>query len=153
VRTTTSNFIFQLNTCGYIPFVTSSLTRGWVCLLLLLLILSSAAILRFVSCGTYDHILLSQIGDSPNLESQVPVFVSPRKRVARLYPQALDSLSLPPTTRRATMDVFEPAPTRDAQDRTQLKSKSKLLYDWRFTANQFVLASSPLRPTIRHFFN
>jgi hypothetical protein len=26
-------------------------------------------------------------------------------------------------------------------------SESKLLYDWRFTANQFVWASSPLRPT------
>jgi hypothetical protein len=33
------------------------------------------------------------------------------------------------------------------------KSKSKLLYDWRFTANQFVLASSPLRPTTRFFFS
>jgi hypothetical protein len=31
------------------------------------------------------------------------------------------------------------------------KSKSKLLYDWRFTANQFVLASNPLRPTTRIF--
>jgi hypothetical protein len=35
--------------------------------------------------------------------------------------------------------------------RTQLKSKSKLLYDLRFTANQFVLASSPLRPTTSDF--
>jgi hypothetical protein len=36
-----------------------------------------------------------------------------------------------------------------------LKSKSKLLYDLRFTANQFVFASSPLRPTTRIiiFFN
>jgi hypothetical protein len=33
------------------------------------------------------------------------------------------------------------------------KSKSKLLYDWRFTANQFVLASNPLRPTTRLFFS
>jgi hypothetical protein len=32
------------------------------------------------------------------------------------------------------------------------KSKSELLYDCRFTANQFVLASSPLRPTARNFF-
>jgi hypothetical protein len=32
------------------------------------------------------------------------------------------------------------------------KSKSKSLYDWRFTANQFVLASSPLRLTTRDFF-
>jgi hypothetical protein len=31
LRLTTSNFIFQLNTCGYCPHVTSSPTRGWVC--------------------------------------------------------------------------------------------------------------------------
>jgi uncharacterized CHY-type Zn-finger protein len=30
LRLATSNFIFQLNTCGYCPYVTSSLTRGWV---------------------------------------------------------------------------------------------------------------------------
>jgi hypothetical protein len=33
------------------------------------------------------------------------------------------------------------------------KSKSELLYDWRFTTNQFVLALSPLRPTTKFFFN
>jgi hypothetical protein len=38
------------------------------------------------------HILLSQILDSPNLEGHIPVFISPRNRVAQLYPQALDSL-------------------------------------------------------------
>jgi hypothetical protein len=32
------------------------------------------------------------------------------------------------------------------------KSKSKLIYDWRFTANQFVLASIPLRLTTREYF-
>jgi hypothetical protein len=34
-----------------------------------------------------------------------------------------------------------------------LKSKSKLFYDGRFAANQFVLASSPLRITVRIFFS
>jgi hypothetical protein len=34
---------------------------------------------------------------------------------------------------------------------SSVKSKSKLLYDWRFTANQFVLASSLLRLTTRFF--
>jgi hypothetical protein len=29
LRLTTSNFIFQLNTCFHSPYVTSSLTRGW----------------------------------------------------------------------------------------------------------------------------
>jgi hypothetical protein len=32
--------------------------------------------------------------DSPNLEGQVPLFISPRNRVAQLYPRALGSLSV-----------------------------------------------------------
>jgi hypothetical protein len=46
LRLTTSNFIIQLNTCGYSPYVTSFVTRGWVCRLQLLLALVSAVILR-----------------------------------------------------------------------------------------------------------
>jgi hypothetical protein len=88
----TSNFILQLNTCGYSPYVKSSVTRGWVCCLQLVLVLASAVILRSESHGTHDHIWLSEIRDSPNLEGQGLVFISPRNRVARLYPQALGSL-------------------------------------------------------------
>jgi hypothetical protein len=69
-----------------------SLTRGRVCRLQLLLVLASAVILGSESRGTRDHILLSLIWDSPNLEGQVPVFISPRRRVAQLYSQALGSL-------------------------------------------------------------
>jgi hypothetical protein len=87
LRLTASNSIFQLNTCGYSHYVTSSLTRGCVCRLQLLPVLASAVILRSES-----HILLSQIRDSPNLEGHVPVFISPRNRVARLHPRALCSL-------------------------------------------------------------
>jgi hypothetical protein len=94
LRLTTSNCFFQLNTCDYSPYVTSSLTRGWVCRLQLLLGHASAVILRFEPRGTHDHILLSQIRDCPNLEGQVPVFISLRNRVARLHPQALGSLSV-----------------------------------------------------------
>jgi hypothetical protein len=63
-----------------------------VCRLQLLLALASAVILRSESRGTHDHILLSQIRDSANLEGQVPVFIPPRNRLAQLYPQALGSL-------------------------------------------------------------
>jgi hypothetical protein len=93
LRLTTGNFIFQLNNCGDSPYVISSLTRGWICLLQMLLVLASAIILKSESHGTHDHILLSQIRDSLNLEDQVPAFISPRKRLVRLYPQALGSLS------------------------------------------------------------
>jgi hypothetical protein len=72
-------------------------------LLQLLLVLASAVILGSDPRETRDHILLSQFRDSPNLEGQVPVFISPRNRVP---------FSSPPTTRRATLEVFEPASTR-----------------------------------------
>jgi hypothetical protein len=69
-----------------------SLTRERVCRLQLLLGLASVVILGSESHGTRDHILLSQIRDFPNLEGQILVFISPRNRVAQLYPQALSSL-------------------------------------------------------------
>jgi hypothetical protein len=81
-----------MNTSVYNPYLTSSLTRRYVCRLQLLLVLASAVILWSESRLTRDHILLSQIRDSPNLEGQVPVFISPRNRVAQLYPQTLGSL-------------------------------------------------------------
>jgi hypothetical protein len=69
-----------------------SLTIRRVYRLQLLLALASPVILGSESRGTRDHISLSQIRDSPNLEGQVPVFISARSRVAQLYPQALGSL-------------------------------------------------------------
>jgi hypothetical protein len=112
LRPATSIF-FQLNTCGYSLYITSSLTRGWVCRLQLLLVFAKAVIVESESCGTHDHILLSHFRDCPNLDGQVPVFISPRYRVAQLYPQGLGSISSPPTTRRATVEVFEPASTQE----------------------------------------
>jgi hypothetical protein len=65
LRLKISNFIFQLNTYRYSPYVTSSLRRWWVCRLQLLLALASSVILRSESCGTHDHSFLPQIRDSP----------------------------------------------------------------------------------------
>jgi hypothetical protein len=60
-----------------------SLTRERVCRLQSLLVLASAVILWSKSRGTRDHILLSQIRDSPNMDGQVAVFISPRNSVAQ----------------------------------------------------------------------
>jgi hypothetical protein len=79
----------QMRVCWYRA---PTLTRGRVCRLQLLLALASTVILRSESRGTHDHILLSQIRVSTNLEVQVPVFIFPRNRVAQLYPQTLSSL-------------------------------------------------------------
>jgi hypothetical protein len=101
LRLTTSNFIFQVNIFRYSPLVTFSLTRERVCSLQLLLVLASAVILRPESRGTHDHILLSQIRASLNLEVQVTVFIiSPRHWV---------SFSSPPATLRAMVESFDPA--------------------------------------------
>jgi hypothetical protein len=52
LRLTTSNFIFQMNICEYNPYVTSTLTKGWVCRLQLLLGLASEVVLLSESRGT-----------------------------------------------------------------------------------------------------
>jgi hypothetical protein len=78
----------RLSWCG-----TPSLTRGWVCNLLiqLFLCLARAVTLGSKSRRTHDH-FYCLILDSPNMEGQVPVFIYPRNRVAQLYPRALGSL-------------------------------------------------------------
>jgi hypothetical protein len=101
-----------LNTCGYSPYVTSSLTGESVCYLQLLLVLASAVILGSESLGNHDHILLSHIRDFPTLDDEALVFLSPRNRVTQLHPQRLGSISSPPMTLRATVVIFETASTR-----------------------------------------
>jgi hypothetical protein len=56
---------FQLNTCSFIPYVTSSLMRAWFCRLQLLLDFASGVILWSENCGTHDHIKMAQTWVSP----------------------------------------------------------------------------------------
>jgi hypothetical protein len=77
-------FFRQLRVCY---FIAPSLTRGWVCNLLLLLVLASAVLLKTI-------FYCPNSWNSPNLEGQVPVFISPRNKVAQIYPRALGSLSV-----------------------------------------------------------
>jgi hypothetical protein len=87
LRLAANNFIFQLNTCSHSPHVISSLTRGWVYRLLMLLDFASAVILRSEP-RTLSDSRPPQPGE-PGLLIYTP---PPRNRVARLYPQALGSL-------------------------------------------------------------
>jgi hypothetical protein len=86
LRLMTSNFIFQQNTCRYSPYVTTCLTRGWVCRLQLLLVLASTVILRSESRGTHDHILLSQIQTPPTWRPGPRIYI----------PQEQDGPIVPP---------------------------------------------------------
>jgi hypothetical protein len=111
LRPTTSILIFPPNTWGHNPCVISSLTREWISRLQLLLALASTVILGSESRGTDEHILLSQIRDSPNLEVHVPYLYSPRIGWPSYTPRHWVPFSSPPTTRRATVEVFVPAST------------------------------------------
>jgi hypothetical protein len=84
-----TNLSFSLK---FLYFAAPSLTWGRVCNILLLLGLARTVPLGSKSRGTQYHIFLSKFLDSPNLEGQALLFVSPRNRVAQLYPRALGSL-------------------------------------------------------------
>jgi hypothetical protein len=104
LRPTTRIFILQLNPCGYSPYVTSCLTRGWVCRLQLLLVLASAVRVP----RTHDT-LLSQIRDPP------PQSGGPRPPGIgwpTYSPRHWGPFSSSATPRRATVEVFDPASTR-----------------------------------------
>jgi hypothetical protein len=88
--------------------------------------LASAVIIGSESHRTHDNILLFQIQDSTNLEGQVPIFISPRKKVAQLHPHALGSLFVT---------------SYDFQGYGGYIQKSKLCYNQR-SVSQSVLVSS-----------
>jgi hypothetical protein len=92
--------------------ITSSLTRGWVCRLQFLLVLARTVILGSEFRGTHGHILLSQIRDSPTWGATFPYVYSPGRWWPSYTPDHCFLFSSPPTTRRATVEVFEPASTR-----------------------------------------
>jgi hypothetical protein len=78
------NTVVSSQSQSYVTTGGQSASLSWVCHLQLLLVLASAVIFGSESRGTRDHILLFQIRDLPNLEGEVPVFISPRNRVAQL---------------------------------------------------------------------
>jgi hypothetical protein len=52
------------------------------------------------------------VSDSRLLEVQVPIFISPRKRVPSYAPKHWVPFSSPPTTHKTTVEVLDPAYTR-----------------------------------------
>jgi hypothetical protein len=83
-------FCRQLRLCC---FVAPSLTRGRVCNLLYNCFWALPDQRLLGRCSAeLTAICYCLIWDSPNLEGQVHVFISPRDRVAKLYPWALGSL-------------------------------------------------------------
>jgi hypothetical protein len=118
-----TTFLLLLDSCGFCWRGAPSVTRGWVCILQLLLVLASADPRIFVS--------QEQEQCSPVVP---PGIRFPFGRLLQLVWLQWKYSNTPP------------------REETQPKTKSKLLYDWRFTANQFILAPSPLRLAAIYFF-
>jgi hypothetical protein len=85
---------FSLDSCRCY-FVAPSLRRGRVCNLLYncFWALPEQSLLGR-SPAELTAIFYCLIWNSPNLVSQVPIFISPRNKVAQIYPRALGSLSV-----------------------------------------------------------
>jgi hypothetical protein len=137
LRLTTSNFIFQLNTCDYSPYVTFSLTRVWVgynsCWSSPAQSFSHPSPAGFMTTFYYLRF------ETPlDLEGQVPVFITPRKGWPGCTPRHWVPFSSSPTTRRATMEVFDPASTRDEYLKTNAGSCLHIGYD-PFLPNPYIL--------------
>jgi hypothetical protein len=91
--------------------------------------------------ATNDHILLSQVSDSPTSRARFPYsYTFPRKRVAELYPHALRSLFV---VSYGSQSYGGGNRTAYTWGWTVIKSKSKSCYDWR-SVSQYVLVSSSL---------
>jgi hypothetical protein len=118
LETHDQQFLFQLNTYSHSPYVTSSLTRGWICRLQLLLALASVVILRSASCGTHDHILLSQIRRvPPTWRARFPCLYPPGTGWPSYAPRHWVPVSSLPTIRRDTVKVSVPAFARGSSHR------------------------------------
>jgi hypothetical protein len=127
----TTNIFFQLNTCGHSPYVTSSLTRGWVCRLQLLLAFATLVIFRSESHGTHDHMSLYQIRDLPICRARSPYLYPPGTGWPGYIPRHRVPFSSPPTTLRATAEVFEPPPQSQSQSYFATGGLPPISLSWR----------------------
>jgi hypothetical protein len=127
-----------------------SLTREWVCRLQFLPGLASEFILGSESRGNHDHILLSDSrlpqpgGPGPRIyipQEQCGPFITPG--TGFLFVASYDSQGFAGSIRPRLHKGFSWLSS---------ESESESLYDWRFTANHFVLAPSPMRLTARILF-
>jgi hypothetical protein len=122
-RLISSNFIFQLNTCGHSPYVTSSLTRGWFFIYNCCWCspaqsfsgTSPAELMTTFYCLRFET-LPTWRTRSPYLSIYPPGTGWPG-----YSPRYWVPFSSPPTTRMAMVKVFEPASTRDC-----LEEKNRL---------------------------
>jgi hypothetical protein len=108
LETHDQQFYFKLNPCGYGAYVTSSLMRGRVRRSLLLLVSPAQPFSLRVPRDSWPYFTVSN-SRFPQRGKPGPRIISPKNRVARLYPRHWVPFSLHLTTRRATVELFDSA--------------------------------------------
>jgi hypothetical protein len=111
-----TKFLLLSDICGFVHVGPPSLARGRVCRLQLLLDYDEAVIFCSKSRRTHEHILLSQIRDPPTWRVMSPYLYPSGAGWPSYIPGHRVPFSSPPTTRGATVEVFEPASTRGSSE-------------------------------------
>jgi hypothetical protein len=109
-----TRFLLLSDSCKFVDVGPPSRQRGRICRLQLLLVLAITVILGSESCRTHDHVLLSQIRESPppTWWARFPYLYPPWTGWPSYVPRHWVPFSSHPTTRRATVEVFDSASTR-----------------------------------------
>jgi hypothetical protein len=148
-------FFFQLITCSHSPYVTSSLTRGCVCRLQLLLALARAVIIGSESRGLKSIFYCLRFETPSTWRVMSPYLYPPGTEWASYTPKHWVPFSSPPTTRRATVEVFDSASTRSYHAEhtgSRLVKKSKFCHDRPSVGQSVLMSSTHLGLNTRFFF-
>jgi hypothetical protein len=141
-------FFRQLRVCC---FVAPSLTRGWVCNLLSMLALASA-----VPRDSRPYFIVPIIETPKTWKARSPYLHPPGTGLPRYAPGHWVPFPSPLTNRRATAEVFYPAPTRDWLNVHSLKNlnllytkepeeKSPLFYHFKASVSAYAQSVLTLR--------
>jgi hypothetical protein len=110
---TQNQYFFQLSNCGYSPDITSSLMRGWVCRLKLLWSSPAQSFSGLSLAGLVTIFYCPRLETPPTWRTRSPYLYPPGAGRPSYVSRHRVPFSSPLTTRRVTVEVFEPASARN----------------------------------------
>jgi hypothetical protein len=120
---THDQYFFQLNNCFHSPYVISSLTRGWVYCLQLLLVSPAQSFSGLTPAGLVTIFYCLRLETPPTWRARSPYLYPPGTGWSSYTPRHWVPFSSPPTTRRTTWRYSTPPPHGRNPDR---KSESSI---------------------------
>jgi hypothetical protein len=107
-ETQTSNFIFQLNTCSYSPYIKSSQTRGWACVYNCCWSSPAQSFSGPNPAGLMTIFYCLKFETPPTWRARSPYLYPPGTEWPGYNPRHWVPFWSTPTTRRAKVEVFDP---------------------------------------------